>query len=188
MPKYSNQIPTDPRGPALPIRRTPAYSKLRAVVTSQDLLGCFTHYFKGRTAPCERPDCEPCRDGLPFRWHAYFACEDVATALHFIFEVTAAGAEPFVEYRDAHGTLRGCLFEAARWKSRPNGRILVRTKPADLTERRLLKPPDLEKCLAILWNLPGDSVNCCGRDPQTKTPSARVGKPSGNGSRIAPLS
>lgn len=188
MPTYSNQIPDDPRGPALPIRRTPAFSKLRAIVTSDDLLGTYTHYYKGRTQPCERPDCEPCKNGMPYRWHAYFACEDLETALHFIFEVTATGAGPFIEYRDAQGTLRGCLFEATRWKNRPNGRILVRMKPADLTERRLLKPPNLEKCLAILWNYKDGAVDQTGFDPERKTRCLQTTPAAGNGSRIAPLS
>lgn len=158
MPHWTRQIPDDPRGPALPILRTPAFKKLVAIVTSSDLVGTYTHYFKGRTAPCEKPDCEACRNGLPFRWHAYLAAEQTSSALHFIFETTAIGAEPFIDYREQHGTLRGCLFEAARWNNRPNGRILIRTKPADLTERRLPQGPDLTKCLAILWDLPAQDV------------------------------
>lgn len=158
MPVWSNEIPTDPRGPALPIQRTPAFKPLVAIITTPDLVGTYTHYFKGRTAPCEKPECEACRNGLPFRWHAYVAAEETSTALHFIFETTAMGAEPFIDYRQQTGTLRGCLFEATRWQKRPNGRILIRTKPADLTERRLPAAPDLLKCLAILWDLPEQSV------------------------------
>ena len=175
MPNYTHNIPDSPSGPALPIRRTPAYTPMQAIVTSPDLIGTYTHYYKGRTVPCESPDCEPCQEGIPFRWHAYLAAHDRKTALHFIFEVTAAGAEPFIDYRDSHGTLRGCLFQARRHMQRQNGRVLIQTKPADLTEIRLPKPPDLTKCLAILWNLPNGEVKKNGVNPQKRTPRITTG-------------
>ncbi len=169
MPTYTNRIPDSPRGPALPIRRTPAYSALVAIVTAEDLVGCYTHYYHGRTVPCELPNCPAHDEGIPYRWHAYMSAYDVKSALHFIFEVTAAGAEPFIEYRDHHGSLRGCLFQARRLHNRPNGRLLIQTKPANLKEVRVPKAPDLTKCLAILWNLPTPTVKNAGRDPQRKT-------------------
>lgn len=158
MPTYTSSIPDTPRGPALPIRRAPANGNLLAIITAADLIGTNTHYYKGRTMPCELPNCEPHDHGIPFRWHAYVSAWEVKTGLHFIFETTAAGAEPFIEYRDHHGTLRGCLFSAKRWQQRPNGRILIQTKPADLKEIRLPQAPDLVKCLAILWSLPEDNL------------------------------
>lgn len=169
MPHWSTQIPERPRGPSFQILRTPAFKPLTAIVTSRDLLGTFTHYYKGRTTPCERPDCEACRENLPYRWHAYLTALNLADAMHFLFEVTAAGAEPFIEYRDAHGSTRGCLFQATRWKQRPNGRVLIQTKPADLTQRSLPPPPDLIKCLSILWDLPTNGLKPSNRDPQNRT-------------------
>lgn len=175
MPRYSHNIPDAPSGPALPIRRAPAYSALVAIATAQDLIGTYTHYYKGRTIPCESPNCDACQNGIPFRWHAYLSAWDCKTALHFIFEVTAAGAEPFIDYRDHHGTLRGCLFSARRWKERPNGRVLIQTKPADLREIRLPQPPDMEKCLSILWSLSEKDVKTTGRQPEKRTPHVTTG-------------
>lgn len=169
MPTYSHNIPDQPSGHALPIRRTPAYGALTATVTTPDLIGCYTHYFHGRTTPCEKPNCDACNEGIPYRWHAYLAALDKKTALHFIFEVTAAGAEPFTTYRDHHGTLRGCLFQAQRWRQRPNGRILIQTKPADLTGILLPAPPDMVKCLATLWSLNGVPPKSTKRSPEKKT-------------------
>jgi len=169
MPKWTTAIPEDPKGPALPIRRTPAFKKMLAIITSEDLIGTNTHYFKGRTRPCEGPGCEAHLAGIPFRWHAYVAAEDIDTALHFIFETTAMGAEPFIQYREHHNTLRGCLFQAQRWKQRPNGRILIRCKPADLKDKRLPPAPDMIKCLSILWDLPSTDLDAGGRNPEKRT-------------------
>jgi len=147
---------------------------LQAIVTSHDLIGCYTHFFHGSTKPCEGESCEACAEGMPFRWHAYFAAVDVLNHLHFVFEVTALGAKHFTDYRDLHGTLRGCQFIARRWNNRPNGRILIQTKPADLTEINIPLPPDLKSCMAIIWSLPADDVQTPTRSADNNMPHATI--------------
>lgn len=176
MPKWSNDVPESPRGPALPIRRTPATRPLEAIITSEDLIGCYTHFYQGSTTPCEGEGCEACLNGMPYRWHAYMTAVDCLNNLHFIFEVTALGAEYFTSYRDIHNTLRGCKFQAKRWNNRPNGRILIQCKPCDLAERHIPSPPDLRKCMAILWSLPAGDVDIQGVNPETKTRTIRAKK------------
>lgn len=168
MPKWSSEIPESPRGPALPIRRTPAGKPLEAIVTSFDLIGCFTHYWRGSTHPCEGDKCEACSEGLPYRWHAYMTACDFFSHLHFIFECTAISAEFFTAFRAKYMSLRGCHFKATRWNNRPNGRILIRTQMADMDKLALPEPVDLKKCMAILWSLPADDVQTPYYDPQTK--------------------
>lgn len=154
MPIFSDTPPQDPRGPSFQIVRTPTGKPLTGIVTSENLVGCYTHFWKRRTMPCERDDCEACRHGIPFRWHAYLSAYLSGTLLHCIFECTAQAAERFVEYREAQGTIRGCQFTASRMNYARNARIIITTRPADLTRIQLPKPPNIEKVLAILWNLP----------------------------------
>lgn len=163
MPTWNNTPPTTADSPALPIRRTPHLGVLQAIVTSVDLLGCDTHFFKGHTMPCERPDCEACGKNIPFRWHGYLACLDARTNVHFIFEMTAQAAEAFIEYRETHKTTRGCLFQAQRLHKRPNGRVIIQTKTAALEKLRLPKAPDLKASMAIIWQLPSHVVVDGGR-------------------------
>ena len=191
MINYTTTVPTNPNGHSLPIKRTPAFGALTAIITTENLIGCYTHYWHGRTIPCTLPDCPAHEDGAPFRWHAYQGAWETKTALHFIFEVTACGAEPFITYRDSHNTLRGCLFQAKRFKERPNGRILIHTKPAVLTEINLPNPPDLPKCLATLWSLNPPMANSKKRNPSKRTNTVPIGddatqwtpaaEPDGNG-------
>ncbi len=108
--------------------------------------------------PCERGDCEACQAGIPFRWHAYLSAYLAKSHAHVIYECTAQASERFVEYREAHGTTRGCLFTASRMNFAPNARIIINCKPADLREIILPTPPDIVRCLAILWDFPLDSV------------------------------
>lgn len=175
MPTFSDRPPADPRGPSFQIVRTPTGKPLVAIVTSENLVGCYTHFYKRRTIPCERGDCEPCRQGIPFRWHAYLSAYLSGSHLHCLFECTAQAAERFVEYREAHGTLRGCQFTASRMSYAPNARIVITTKPADLGRITLPKPPHIPNVLAILWNLPLPEVKADrqGTKPGQKTVTVR---------------
>ncbi len=174
MPAWTHNVPEDPRGPAFPILRTPSYKPLTAIVTSEDLVGTYTHFYKGRTMPHEQEACEACKAGVPYRWHAYLSAWTQSTGLHFIFESTAQAAETFTEYREAFGTLRGCVFLAQRMNQKANGRVLIRTKPVDLKSMVIPEPPDIIKCLSIIWNLPAPSVSIDGIEPEKKTPRIRT--------------
>lgn len=154
MPKWTRNVPADPRGQGLPIMRTPANQSLKAIVTSSDLIGTDTHYWGGHTVPCESPTCDACEAGVQYRWHAYLSAYTPDDQLHFIFECTANAAKAFAEYRDDHGPLRGCLFEAYRWKHVRNGRVIIKCTPSALPTAVLPPPPDLLRVMAIIWRLP----------------------------------
>ncbi|MBA7692656.1 hypothetical protein ES703_101223 [subsurface metagenome] len=173
MPTFTRSVPKDPRGPAFQIFRTPTSREMVAIITSPDLVGCFTHFWKGRTVPCDAPDCEACRDSIPYRWHAYQSAYNPNNGVHFLFECTAQAAEHFTDYRDNHDTIRGCLFRARRMNAKANGRIIIVCKPADLTSIKLPQPPDLIKCLAILWDFPVDDVAAERLNPEKKTPHVK---------------
>jgi len=154
MPKWSNKPPADASSNSYRIRRTPCGGQITAIATSDDLVGCNTHFHKGRTTPCESPDCPACDEGLPWRYHAYCSALDTGSNEPFLFECTAQVAELFLAYRATYGTLRGCLFRARRASKHPNGRVLLELKPVDQTQRTLPDEPNIKKMLCYLWNVP----------------------------------
>jgi len=158
MLNFSNVPPTDPRGTALPLVRTPAFKPLVATITSTDLVGCPTHFYHGRTVPHDDEDCAPCNAGMPWRWHAWLSAVVLSTNTHILFECTRQAAETLLLYRTAHNTLRGCTFRAQRPSKQPNGRVYIETKKADLDKLTLPEAPDLIKCLAIIWNIATDDM------------------------------
>ncbi len=153
MPQFSNEAPDDPRGHSLQILRTPTGAALTAIVTSEDLIGCPTHFWGGRTTPHEDEDCKACEAGLPWRWHSWLSAWNPRDHHHFIFESTARVTKIFTAYRDNHHTLRGCKFRAHRRSNIPNSRVLLECQPTDLDGVRLPNPPDLIKCMSIIWNI-----------------------------------
>jgi len=171
MPRWTTKVPDDPRGQGLPLVRTPAGSTLKAIVTSDGLIGCETHFWGGHTVPCEGAECEACEAGIAYRWHGYLSAYNPNDQLHFIFEMTGQAAKTFSEYSIEHKTLRGCGFEAYRWKHVRNGRVIIKCSPSQFHAHALPRAPNLERVMAIIWRLPIPNVEVDGNrrgHPNTK--------------------
>jgi len=162
---FQNDPPKDPRGTSLTLMRTPANRGLTAIILSDDLLGTNTHFYHGRTRPCNNEECDACADGMPWRWHAYFAIWSPSLNRAALFECTAQAAEPFKLYRDAYGTLRGCQFAAKRATTAANSRVIITTRRADLEKIHLPDAPNVIKALSIIWNI---SIDECQIEGQQK--------------------
>ena len=169
MPRFDTQAPPDLGRSGFRLVRTPAVHALTAHVLSERLIGCPTHFVGNRTIPCERPSCDPCESGVPWRWHGYLAIIIDATQEIVIFETTAKASAAFVDYFERMNTTRGCHMKAQRVNGKHNGRVLIQCKPADLAKIHLPESPDVEKVLCHIWNIPENQVN---RGTSMKRPPA----------------
>jgi hypothetical protein len=165
MPKWSNELPVLKKHMGFDLKRTPETAPLQAIVTCEDILVCDTHYWGGRTIPCEReaalPDgtitagnCAPCRESMPYRTHVYVSCFDWKTREHFIFECTSHAAKPLEDYKIANKTLRGCIIRSQRPKGQKNSKVVIETNTANLAKNPIPLPPDLILALSTIWRLP----------------------------------
>lgn len=169
MPVFSSDIPRQEKAYGFDLKRTPEDRPLERICTSDDLIGVYTHFYHGRTLPCESEGCPACADNSPTRWHGYLACFDPKTHDHHLFEFTLKAAASFKQYRETYGTLRGCVFRAFRPKRRKNSRIIIQCKPCDLTKITLPEPPDLIRAMCTIWQLPYTAYSA---------PEARDGHPT----------
>jgi len=162
MPNFSNAPPTAGTHPGIDLLRTPATRPFVGIVTSDDLAGTPTHYYRNRTTPCEGEGCPICEEGLSWRWHGYLACVDQATHQQVLFEFTAQASDTFRSYRKRYGSLRGCLFKATRAAGRYNGRVTIQTRPADLAEKELPKAINVIPMLCHIWGIPVPAIEITG--------------------------
>jgi hypothetical protein len=169
MPNWTSQIPDPGTKYGFDLRRTPPDHPLVAIVITPDMIGCHTHYWGGRTIPCEDIQCPACAENMPSRWHAYLGCWDPKTRDTFLFECTAKAAQAFELYRESFGTLRGCLFSAARPKRRKNARVEILTKPADLTHVNLPPAIDVTRAMTVIWQLPANACTTPTAEHSTPT-------------------
>lgn len=163
MLNWSNQVPASDGPRAMPLLRTPTNGKLKAAITSTDLIGTPTHFFHGHTMPHLQDNCEACQNGVGWTWHGYIGAIMASTRQHFIFEFTAQVGDIMDHYRTLQGTLRGGIITAERMHHRPNGRVILQITPGDLAKLNLPDPPDLQACMATIWNLPRNQVKSNGR-------------------------
>lgn len=165
MPTWRHDLPREKKHMGFDLRRTPQSSTLTAIITSEDLLVCDTHFWHGRTQPCERPHCPACNESVPYRTHVYLSAFDPKRAEHFLFECTAHAAKPLDEYRQANNTLRGCIINACRPKMTRNSKVFIQTATANMTRVHLPDPPDLILALSVIWRLPTNAL-ALGKAPR----------------------
>jgi len=166
MPTWTTKPDPSRDGHTYRIVRTPAHGTLNAVVTSTDLVGCYTHYHHHRTIPCEdSPDCPACKEGLPYRWHGYVSAVLIPTWEPVILEVTSAAGAALITCYEATGNLRGVQLAAHRPSGKPNGRVLMALKPTDPARIRLPEPPNVQQILCRIWSVPYNQP----RQPYTPT-------------------
>jgi hypothetical protein len=158
MPNWNSLPPARTTPKPMDLLRTPISGKLAFICLSDDILGCSTHYWGGRTVPCEEPDCRACEAGSPTRWHGYLACFNENTSKRFILEITDTAAEAFLAFRKTYKTLRGGSFIVRRHKPIPNGRVIVAFAPLDLTKTDWPQPPDMIRILCQIWGLPPNAM------------------------------
>jgi len=159
MPNWTNALPHEQTKQGYDLKRTPPDKPIRAIVTSDQFHVCWTHFWGGRTRPCEKPECQACEAMSPSRAHCYLSAMDPATRYHFIFECTAAAAWPFEEWITTYATLRGCYFQASRPKRRRNSPVEIITKPIDLTKILLPPAPQIPLAMAVIWQIPATAVH-----------------------------
>lgn len=170
MPTFSREPPARGTDHALTLYRVPAGTGRKGIITAADLLGCWTHWWGGRTQPCEDEDCKACSEGMPRRWHAYLSAWTSQPSYHYLLELTRNAIDPLLLYRKDHGTLRGCYYEARRSGPAKNSRLLLTCRPADLAGLQLPPEPNLIHCLAVIWSLPAAAIridNADGHTPDT---------------------
>jgi hypothetical protein len=177
MPTFSREPPARGTNHALTLYRVPAGAGRKGIITASDLLGCWTHWWGGRTQPCEDEDCKACTEGMPRRWHAYISAWTAQPSYHYLLELTRNAIEPLLDYRKEHGTLRGCYYEARRSGPAKNSRLLLSCRPADLAGLKLPPEPHLIHCLAVIWSIPAEAMrvqNANGRPPETAIDHAAI--------------
>jgi len=134
--------------------RTPAKGKLTLLLTCPLELGCWTHFYGGRSTPCTGDDCDACQAGSSLRWHTYVCGILPKTREHCLLEVTRAAAEALAAYRCKNGTLRGCHLTATRVAPRANARLHLELRPYDLSTIDLPASANIQAALCNLWGIP----------------------------------
>lgn len=166
MPNWSTQPPAHAAAVALELRRTPGGRPLTLVSLDDDIIGCPTHYYRGRTTPCTNPTCDACAEGLPWRWHAWLCCLAADTRRICLFELTAHAATQLHAIAQSRGSLRGTKITATRANYKPNSRVLLQIADELIPPASLPPSPGVLPALAKIWDIPLPALEQSGHTDQ----------------------
>jgi len=157
----------------------------RCMILADDVLGCYVHYWGGRTRPCLRVGCEPCDKGQAPRWRGYLPVITATTHLTRLLEVTGNCYPEIERWLGEKGSLRGLVIELQRKGKVANGELLCTLREATGFASSLPSSPDVAPLLAKLWRLthlalPTEFAADTERTGQTRIPPAAFGH-SANG-------
>lgn len=135
------------------IQRTPQKGAIVARVLSHEFTGARTHYYNGRTQPCNPKDCEACNKNMASRWHGWIFAQDLKTLEVFIFEFPPAAGEALDHKFSQLRTLRGVHFKCHRIGGKANGRVVIQFGEQDQDREALPRVPSMEPILCSIWGL-----------------------------------
>lgn len=137
----------------LDLVRCPAKGGLRGIITCPQSVGCYTHFFGGKTVPCGDSLCHACDAQAAKRWHSYVSLLLPNPEKHVICELTLAAAEELWAFEDANPSIREAHITLSRRADRDNGRVSTAFSWAHKGKLRLPNPPDIEQQLRVIWGL-----------------------------------
>lgn len=174
---WTNRPPEGEYSDAYRLIRVPATTPIMGIVTSADIIGTQTHFWRGRTRPHTQTHCEACEAGNEPRWHGYVSIMGTKTGEHAILELTPTTVKTIEKWIAEHGSIRGATIIASRLGKKINGRILVQLKPTIDQARELPKPIDIPKALLRLWQ----QTPTTEPEPKTHPQQNRIKHHSPNG-------
>jgi hypothetical protein len=151
---FFSESPPDEAGPlGIRIARAPQSGHDDYVILSDKLIGCWTHYFLGRTQPCLEGDCHMCSPKAPRRWYGWLVGLHFARREKVVVEVPPGVALNLRAYREQVGNLRGHVVRLARRNKRPNGPVVGQFTPGKFAADFLPTCPDLIPLLMRMWRI-----------------------------------
>ena len=153
--EWTAQPPPDRPKPTLELRRLKT-GRLLATCLSDRPVGCFLHFWRGRTRPHLTNNCEACAAGHEPVWKGYVALWDEPTRSAWIQEFTPGAYDGLQEGIELFGTLRGHPITFERTRNASNAPMRTRVHGTCIPENRMPPTPQVTDVLTRIWDLGPD--------------------------------
>lgn len=153
MDPWSDRPRREAQTRAYQLLRTPPKGELKGIVLSDQQVGCYTHFWRGRTTVCTHEVCDACTAGRAPRWYGYLAIWSPTSHTTGILEFTEAALASVDAYFTTHGTLRAAKLIARRISHRANGRVVLDISEGNYAAATLPECPDVKSVLCKIWEI-----------------------------------
>lgn len=141
------------------IHRTPANRPIKGIILSTHLVGTMLHYFRGRSRPCGKNNCEACESGQKPRWKGYIELKPSDGKTVQIVEITERVFPQLDAEEKKNGNIRGVKIELSRLKPRANAPLHLEIKAGRIADCDLPKEHDLKAILERMWEVKQKMLN-----------------------------
>lgn len=138
---------------AIPLVRCKPGRGVSGVILSDDTIGAYTHYWRGRTQICTRPECDACNADRRPRWYGYLGVWNPESRARAIFEVTPSCMESIDYYFTKFGSLRGAEIKLCRASPKINARVIAELKAGNYAGDKLPEAIDVRGILTKMWEI-----------------------------------
>lgn len=136
------------------IHRTPANRAIKGIILSSHLIGTMLHFYRGRSRPCTKDDCEACESGQKPRWKGYIELKPADGRTVQIVEITERVFPELDREEKKHGGIRGLKVELSRLKPRANAPLHLEIKAGRIADCDLPSEHNLKTILERMWEIP----------------------------------
>ncbi len=173
MSQWTEEIPDPKDFAAIRLIRVPTAGTITGLITSPNIIGCWTHWDAYRTQPCPglepppnpEPHWQPCRlckDAQPRRWHAWISLYLEVQSRQIVLQLPTLAATNLRDARAQYGYLRGLVAAFSRQHKRPNSRILVETRPLLRPQTFVPEPVDIKRYMSLIWQVAPTTMHSNG--------------------------
>lgn len=166
------------REPTLPLRRVPMTGKLVGFITTHQIHELWTHYHKGHTVGCTRPNdptvayetgmCPGCDARCSLKYEAYCGFFNPATKNHVILALPVGAVRQVIDQLGSLTGIRGVQLDVGRAKPIMNSRVLVKTG-MQMTDRTGLPAPfDVIAHLQRIWGVEHRQTIADSQKPESR--------------------
>jgi hypothetical protein len=149
-----------------PLHRSKPGRTITALIASADLVGAYTHFWKGRTSICTYPACEPCSTSRSARWYGFLHIWSPETNASGILELTPSCLPAVDDWLEKFGTLRGAKICVSRASHKINSRVIATLKASPYALEKIPPALDLIAQLSRMWEVTRDTAADADDDAQ----------------------
>lgn len=177
MTEWTNAPPTNDDRRSYKLLRCPAGGSIRGIIVNAEPVGAQLHYWKGRTVPCNKLDCDACKASHVPRWKGYLLIQSRASTRLAIVEYTERIHGDIAREHATNNGLRGSEIKIYRLGSKPNSPLYCEFD-GKCSNLDLLPPEeDIQTMLERMWEVRQQPL--WHQSTQSKQP-----EPSVNGHRL----
>jgi hypothetical protein len=151
--EFQTDLNREPREKKYKLLRVKGRGIGNLVLLGHEFLWHDLHYWRKRSVPHFKENCEPCEYHNPIRVRGYIAVAGKLETKVLILEVTDYCKDAIRELASDRTTLRGCIVNLSRLEKKDNGKLTLHSDGKTVDASLIPENIDVAQCLRRIWGM-----------------------------------